>query len=106
MQVHLTTETHTVVAETDLRSDEVTVTRVPVGRIVAEVPAVRELDGVTIIPVIEEVLVRQLMLREEIHLRRVVHVARASTPVQVRRQIATVRRVPAPPAILSNNTEE
>lgn len=47
--------------------------RVTIGRVVDVAPAVREVDGVTIIPVVEERLrlVRELVLVEEIHMRRV-----------------------------------
>jgi stress response protein YsnF len=46
---------------------------VPVGRVVDAVPPIREEDDTTIIPVVEEVLVieRRLVLKEEVHLRRV-----------------------------------
>ena len=94
VQVHLATETREELAEFDLRFDTVIVERVPVGRVITEVPAVRELDGVTIIPVVEEVLVKQLRLVEEVHLRRVTQTSRASQPEQLRRQTASITRVP------------
>lgn len=94
VQVHLATETRDELVDFDLRSDEIVVERVAVGRMITEVPAVREVDGTTIISVVEEVLVKQLRLVEEIHLRRVVQTKRASQPEQLRRQTATVTRVP------------
>ncbi len=54
-------------------SEEVTVERVPVGLVIDRVPEVREEGDLTIVPVIEERVrvVRELVLVEEIHLRRV-----------------------------------
>jgi len=52
--------------------ETITVERVPVGEVVEVVPAVREDGDLTVIPVVEErvVVTRQLVLTEEIHLRR------------------------------------
>ena len=52
---------------------------------------------VTIIPVVEErlVLTRQLYLREEIHIRRVERRETAEVPVETRKQVATIERLPA-----------
>ena len=52
--------------------ETVTVERVPVGKVVDSVPSVREEGDLTVVPVVEERLVvtRQLVLTEEIHLRR------------------------------------
>jgi len=49
------------------------VEHVPIGRMVETAPPVREEDGVTVIPVIEEVVVTEtrLVLREELHVRRI-----------------------------------
>ena len=95
VQVRLTTDTREEPVEYDLRSDRVTVDRVPIGRVITEVPEVSEIDGTTIIPVVEEVLVKQLRLVEEIHLRRIVQTKRVNEPEQLRRQTATVTRIPS-----------
>lgn len=52
--------------------ETVTIERVPVGKVVDAVPVVREEGDLTVVPVVEERLVvtRQLVLTEEIHLRR------------------------------------
>ncbi|MEQ5787013.1 YsnF/AvaK domain-containing protein [Erythrobacter sp. NFXS35] len=64
--------TETITRSETLQHENVTVERVPVGKTVTEVPAVREEGDVTIIPVIEERLrvIVDLVVREEIHLRR------------------------------------
>ncbi len=59
--------------EADLLRETVDVTRVAMNEPIDAIPDTREEDGVTIIPVVEERLVttRQLVLVEEIHLRRI-----------------------------------
>ena len=56
-----------------LAGNYVTVDRVAINRVVAAVPPPREVDGVTIMSVVEERLrvVRELILVEEVHLRSV-----------------------------------
>ncbi|MCJ2107496.1 YsnF/AvaK domain-containing protein, partial [Methylobacterium sp. E-041] len=75
-RVRVSTRTEAVdqVLRETLRSDHVGVTRVPINRTLAEgetPPVVREENGVTIIPVLEEILVveKRLVLREEVHVR-------------------------------------
>lgn len=94
VRVRITTETETVPAAADLVSETVEVTRVPIGREIAEAPVTRTEGDVTIIPVVEEVLVveKRLVLREEIHLRRRSASERFSADVPLRRQTATVER--------------
>lgn len=52
--------------------EKVTVERVPVGSVVDDIPPVREEGDLTVIPVVEERVrvVRELVLVEEVHLRR------------------------------------
>ncbi len=61
-----TTTQRTVAVDEDLAIEQVVVTRVPIGRVVEAVPPIREENGVTIVPVVEEelVLVRRLILKE------------------------------------------
>ena len=68
-----------------------------VDRVIETAPAVREEDGVTIIPVVEEQLVvtKRLVLKEEIHLRKVRTTTRATEDVTVRKQRAEVVRLDA-----------
>ena len=58
--------------EVDAYYEDVDVEHVPIGRIVKEQEAPREEDGVYIVPVYEEqlVVVKRLLLKEEIHIRR------------------------------------
>lgn len=77
-----------------LRSSRIEIERVAVGTFVEEVPEVREEGGVTIIPVIEEVLVRRLVLREEIHLRRIDEDREVRETVMLRTQDPVIERDP------------
>lgn len=81
-------------AEMALRQDEVEVERVTIGREVAVAPEVREEDGVLIVPVLEEQLVvsTQLILKEEIRIRRRSRVEDFREPVSLRSEHAEVVR--------------
>lgn len=86
-------EQETVVRE-QLTHAQVEVERVPIDREVDAVPPVREEDGVTIIPVVREVLVvqKKLILTEEVRLRRVTRTEEHAEPVVLRTQRAVVER--------------
>ena len=96
VRVSLRTETVEELVRETLRGRRADVQRVPVGRQVDDVPAVREEGGVMIIPVVEEVLVveKRLVLREELHLRFVDEERVAEQRVERRVQHAVVERVP------------
>ncbi|CAN5753322.1 hypothetical protein BH23PSE1_BH23PSE1_11340 [soil metagenome] len=96
-RVRVRTETETVEtsAEADLEGASVEVTRVPIGEEIDAVPGVRTADGVTIVPVVEEVLVveTRLVLKEEIHIRTTATRERVEVPVTLRRQRAVIERL-------------
>ncbi|MCJ2115682.1 YsnF/AvaK domain-containing protein [Methylobacterium sp. J-001] len=99
-RVRVSTRTETVeeVLRETLRSDMVGVTRVAINRTLAEgevPPVVREKNGVTIIPVLEEILVveKRLVLREEVHVRQTTAGEDVEMPVTLRRQHAVIERV-------------
>ena len=99
VRVQTRTETIEQVLRETLRSDAVGVTRVPVDRVIVEgdlVPTVRTEDGVTIIPVLEEILVveKRLVLKEELHLRQTSSVQDVEVPVTLHKQHATVEHFP------------
>lgn len=76
--------------------ETVEVTRVPVGREIDQAPEVRTEDGVTIMPVLEEVLVvgKRLVLKEELHIRRTTRSEDVDIPIELRRQRVEVERLP------------
>ncbi len=94
VQVSTRTEIIDAVAEVDLDRYRVEVTRVPVGRVVDAAPVARAEGDTTIIPVVEErlVMVKQLFLVEEIHVRHVLERETVREPVTLRRQRAVVER--------------
>jgi stress response protein YsnF len=89
----LVDEQEALVRET-LRHATVEVERVPVEREIDAVPPVREEEGVTIIPVVREVLVveKKLILAEEIRLRRCTREEEYAQPVLLKSQRAVVER--------------
>ena len=99
VQVALTTQIETVIARETLRGRRVEVERVPVGRTLAEgeaAPVPHEEGDTLVIPIVEEtaVVVKRLVVREEVRLRFVPTETPFEQAVDVRRQHATVERVP------------
>ena len=88
------TRTRDVVVDEPVLRDQVVVERVAVGRVVQAVPPVRQEGDVTILSVVEEVVVveRRLMLKEELHLRRVRTTERHVETVTLREQNVSVTR--------------
>lgn len=100
VRVQTRTETTDDVLRETLRSDVVGVTRIPIDRVIAEgevAPTIRTENGMTIIPVLEEVLVveKRLVLKEEVHIRQTTSGEAVEVPVTLRRQHAVVERVSA-----------
>ena len=83
-------------AAIDLRQDEVEIERVPVDRVIEASPGVREKDGVLIVPVLEErlVLIKQLVLKEELHIRTRTRIEEFRQTVPLRSERAEVSRTP------------
>jgi uncharacterized protein (TIGR02271 family) len=104
-RVKVSTVTHTreELIEQLLQSERVEVERVPVGQVVAKAPEVRTEGDITIIPVVEEtvVLQRQLVLKEEVRIRRIRETQNHRESVVLRQQEAVITRVPedANPAV-------
>ncbi len=97
VRVSTRTETFEEIRRESLRADAVGVTRVPIDRIIGEgetAPQVRTEAGITIIPVLEEVLVveKRLLLKEEVHIQRTTSGEEVEVPVTLRRQQAVIER--------------
>ncbi|MGC2400166.1 MAG: YsnF/AvaK domain-containing protein [Acidobacteriaceae bacterium] len=87
-----------------LQHEKVEVERIAVDRPVEAMPSVRQEGDVTIIPVVEEVvkIERRLVLKEEIHIRRLKHTERYQETITLRRQEAVISRHPLErPAVTS-----
>lgn len=102
-RVRVVTRTETVAenVEATLETVEAKVTRVPIGRYVEAgepLPQPRTEGGLTIIPVLEEVLVveTRILLKEEVHIELQTSVEHVAVPVSLRKQKADVERLDGP----------
>jgi len=79
-----------------LRHQTAEIERIPKSERLAEMPAVREENGVLIIPIVEEEveIVRHLVLKEEWHIRKVVSEEATEQVVSLRKQHAHLTRTP------------
>jgi stress response protein YsnF len=92
--VKTTVDTEERTLRETLSEEKVDVERVAINRIVDVVPHVRTEGDVTIIPVLEERLVveKQLVLVEEVRIRRSASAETVEVPVTLRKERATVER--------------
>ncbi len=92
VRVHTRVDVVQETVRASLEEEIVEVTRVPINREIDHAPEVRTENGVTIIPVVEEVLVveKRLVLKEELHIRRNVRTEDVEIPVELRKQRAEV----------------
>ena len=97
VQVHTVVETSEQMVREALSSRNVKVTRVPVDQPVTTLPEIRTENGVTIVPVLEEVLVveKRLILKEEVHIEQELSHETVEVPVTLRKQRAVVERLDA-----------
>jgi len=96
VRVSTRTEVATQTIQDTLQDTAVEVEHVPVGRFVEAVEEPRVEGDVTVVPVYEERLVveKRLFLVEEVHLRRVARTREVEVPVEYRRQVVHVERLP------------
>jgi uncharacterized protein (TIGR02271 family) len=113
VRVSRVTHTHQQLVDELLQQEKVEVEHVLIDRQVEVMPSIRQEGDVTIIPVVEEVLKveRHLVLKEEVHLRRVKKTERYQESVTLRRQEAEITRLPieqpaVPEAGAQSNTTE
>jgi stress response protein YsnF len=97
VRVRTIVDVETELAKATLDGETVEVTRVPIDRIVDQAPGIRVEDNVTIIPVLEEVLIveKRLVLKEEVHIRKLATTEDVEIPVELRKQHAVIERLPA-----------
>jgi uncharacterized protein (TIGR02271 family) len=96
VRVSRVTHDHQQMVDELLEHETVEVEHVPIGKPIDAMPSVRQEGETTIIPVVEEVLKveRHLMLKEEVHIRRIKQTERHQEMVTLRRQEAQVSRIP------------
>jgi stress response protein YsnF len=100
VRVSTTTETFEEVVRQELRGMHAEVVRVPIDRVLApgETPPGPRTEGnVMIMPIFEEILVveKRLVLKEEVHIIQSTTVDQVERPVELRRQRASIERLPA-----------
>jgi uncharacterized protein (TIGR02271 family) len=83
------------IAEAALRQEDVTVERVPIGRMIEAAPPIREEDGVLIVPVLEErlVVMTELVLKEEIRITKKSRTEVVREPVRLRSERVEIERL-------------
>ena len=93
-QVHISTRTEQRVVHVDdtIRKTVVDVQHVPINQFVEVEPQAREEDGVLIVPVIEEVLVKRMFLKEELRITRTSTLEPVERDVTLRVMHADVQR--------------
>jgi stress response protein YsnF len=106
MHVQTVTDAVEEFAHADVQRETVEVTRVPIDKVVETAPEIRTEGDLTIVPVLEEVIVvtKQLVLKEELHIRRRVETETVDVPVSLRKQRAIVERE-APDGTIINEEE-
>lgn len=99
VRIRIGVETEERLLQEELSEERVEVERVPIDRVVDAVPLVRSEGDVTIIPVVEERLVvtKELVLVEEVRVRRVRSTETVEVPVTLRSERASVERLEAEP---------
>ena len=97
-RVRVSTRTHEreALIDEELAREHVEIETIPIARRIDAVPQVRQEGDTTIIPIVEErlVVVRQLVLKEEVRVRRVRTTERHQEKVALRQQEAVVTRDP------------
>ena len=89
-RIQLRTHEEDVRINETLHREQIDIERVPVDRVVDDVPVTRTEDGATVIPIVEEVFVKRFRVIEEIHLRPRFEAHAVDETVRLRRQVATV----------------
>lgn len=108
VQVSQVTRSQQQPVDESLTHDEIEIERHAVGRPIDSMPSVRQEGDVTIVPVVEEVLKieRCLILKEEVHIRRVQRTERYQNTVTLRKQEAVISHIgPEGPVISQDRAQ-
>jgi len=94
VRVRTYTQEREALVDENLEHERVEIETVPVGRRIDTVPDVRQEGDTTVVPVVEEIVhvERQLMLKEEVRIRRIRTTERHQEKVTLRHQEAVVTR--------------
>lgn len=105
--VRIYTEEREQVVDEPLLREEMTMKRVPVGRVVDKASGIRQQGDTTIVPIYEEVLVveTKLVLKEEIHLTRHRSTEHDPQTFTVRQEHAAVERSTSRPTSFRSESD-
>ncbi len=97
-RIRTVTDTMDNVVQQALRREDIEIKQIPIDRYIesgADEPRTRQENGVTIIPVFEEVLVveKRLLLKHEIHVRHMTRMQTSEVPISLRKQRAIIERL-------------
>jgi uncharacterized protein (TIGR02271 family) len=97
VRISKTTHTRNHLIDELLARTNVEVKTIPIGRVIEAIPPVQDDGNLMIIPIVEETLVveRRLVLKEELHIRRVHTTERYQETVKLRHQTSQITRLPA-----------
>ncbi len=93
--IRISTAEEQVILHDQLISQEIRIDVAKIGRFVDVAPQVRQDGDVTIYPVVEEVFVKRLLLREEVRVTRTRRAEPYDETVTLRRQAATIEQTPS-----------
>jgi uncharacterized protein (TIGR02271 family) len=96
VQVSRVTHSHEQLVDELLNHEFIEIERIPFDKLVDAMPSIREDGDSIVIPVVDEVVKveRYLILKEEVHVRRVRATERYQESVTLRKQEAVVTRLP------------
>jgi uncharacterized protein (TIGR02271 family) len=99
------TRSHQETVDELLNHQEVEVEHIAFDKPIDSMPSVRQEGDITIVPVVEEVLKieRRLVLKEEVHIRRVQRTERYQNTVTLRKQEAVVSRIGSEEPLISRD---
>lgn len=106
VRVATVTRQHEALVDETLSGQQVEIRRVAVGRPIDAIPPIREEGDTTIISVVEEIIVveKRLVLKEEVHLRRVLVTRQHRETVMLRRQEPVITRVSTETGAVTDET--
>jgi uncharacterized protein (TIGR02271 family) len=95
LQVSTVTREHARFVDEALNHERVQIDRIPIGRQIEAIPPVRQEGDTTILSVVEETIIieRRLILKEEVHIRRLQVSERHQEAVVLRKQEAVITRI-------------
>ena len=96
--VRTVTDTFSEIVAADLKRGRIDIKKIRVNRKIDRNPGIRTEGDLTIVPVVKEILYteKRLMLVEEIHVRRSLHVEHVERPIELRRQRVVIEKMNKP----------